>query len=140
MSNEIYHNFPSGNTLYAIIHKKTDDTVNLQGTNNFEAWVDGNIGTYDHPMTDNDGDYYSVDFPTSITGTDLAVYRTSVFKQLGGAPAAGTDIVLAQGEIFWDGTQEIDIGTINITNQTVTNVYEESTPPPITVINETLNV
>ena len=90
MSNEIFHNFPSGNTLYAIIHKKTDDTVNITGTNNFEAWVDGNIDTYDVP--------------------------------------------LAQGEIFWDGTQEIDIGTINITNQTVTNIYDESTPPPVVVI------
>ncbi len=128
--------------MYAIIHKKSDDKVNLQGTNNFEAWVDGNVGTYDHPMTDNDGGYYSVDFPTSITGTDLETYRVSVVLQASGSPDADdtVDRRLAKGEIFWDGTQEVDIGTINITNQTVTNVYDESSPPPITVIDESLRV
>ena len=91
-------------------------------------------------MTDNDGDYYSVDFPTSITGTDLATYRITIFLQDGGGPVVDVDIAVAQGEIFWDGVSEVDLGTINITNQTVTNVYDESTPPPITVIDETIRV
>ena len=56
-------------------------------------------------------------------------------QQVGGGIDADADIAVAQGEIFWDGVSEVSIGTINITNQTVTNIYDESTPPPIVVIN-----
>jgi len=137
LSNEIYHNFPSGSTLYALIHRKSDDGVNIIGSANFEAWVDGNIATYVLAMTDHDGDYYTVDFPATITDTTQQPYRITVRLQGGGSPVAdgNVDRAIAQSEIFWDGVNEVDIGTINITNQTVTNIYDESTPPPVTVIN-----
>ena len=140
ISNEIYHSYPEGNTLYALIRQKSDDKVNIQGTNNFEAWVDGNVGTYDHPMADQDGGYYSVDFPTSITGTDLATYRITIVLQAGGSPSAdGTvDIKIAQGEIHWDGSEEVGIESISISNNTVINRYDESIPA--IVIDETLGL
>ena len=137
MANEIYNTYKSGFTLYAVIRKKSDDTVNIQGTDTFEVWVDGNVATYDHAMADNGGDYYSVDFPSVITGTDVETYRIEIFLQTGGTPAI-TDYPIAQGEIFWQDGSEIDIGIIYNSNQTVTNVYDESSPPPITVINESV--
>ena len=137
MAREIYHTYPSGETLYAFIRQKSDDTVNIQGTNNFEVWVDGNIGTYDHPMTDRGGDYYTVDFESAIDVDTVTVYRIEIFLQAGGSPALD-DIPVAQGEFYWDGDNEIDIGVIFNSNQTVVNEYDESTPPPVTVINESV--
>lgn len=139
MANEIWHNFEEGKTLYALIFKKSDDKVNIQGTNNFEAWNDANIATYDHPMTDHDGGYYTVDFPTTITGTVLTTYRISVVLQAGGSPNADSavDFRIAQGELFWDGTSEVDLGTLTITNSTIINNYDDTTSAPnLIVIND----
>ncbi len=141
MANEIYHGFESGSLLDAYVFKKADDKVFDQsdGGDAFEVWADGSVLNYDIPMTDQGDGFYTVDFPVVITDTAQQAYRV-IIKVRDGANAAVGDIKLAQGEIHWNGVSEIDIGTINITNQTVTNVYDESTPPPITVINETLNV
>lgn len=87
-------------------------------------------------MTDHGGDYYTVDFPAVITNTTQQAYRTVIAVRAGANAAVG-DRRIAQGEIYWNGVQEVDIGTINITNQTVTNVYDESTPPPVVTINQT---
>ena len=139
MANEIWHNFASGNSLDAYVFKKADDKVfdQADGGDTFETWANGNVLNYDIPMTDNGGDYYTADFPAAITNTAQQAYRTVIALRAGGNAAIG-DLRIAQGEIFWNGVNEVDIGTINITNQTVTNVYDESTPPPITVIDETL--
>lgn len=60
-------------------------------------------------MTDHDGDYYSVDFPSGISE---GVYRVTIFKQAAGAPHADNDISIAQGEIYWDGSAERNIATL----------------------------
>ena len=135
MANEIWTKYPSGNSLDAYIFKQTDDKVFDQsdGGDTFEAWEDGNVLNYDNPMTDQGDGYYTVDFPAVIT--TLGVYRV-VIKVRAGAGAAVADKGVAQGEIYWSGTAEQTIQTIVITNNTTTNVYDESTPPPITVINE----
>lgn len=134
MANEIWTDYSSGFTLYAVVRKASDDTVNIIGGNTFETWVDGNIATYVLALTDHGGDYYSVDFPSGITDTTQQPYRVAIYLQSGVSPAVA-DQPISQGEIFWDGVNEVNIGTINITNQTVTNVYDESTPPPVVVIN-----
>ncbi|KKM45579.1 hypothetical protein LCGC14_1560480 [marine sediment metagenome] len=137
MANEIWHNFPSGNSLDAYVFKKSDDKVFVEsdGGDTFEDWVNGNVLTYDIPMTDNGGDYYSVDFPAVITNSTLQAYRVAIAVRAGGSAAVG-DIRISQGEIQWDGISEVDIGTINITQTSVTNIYEEDvTAPPIQVIN-----
>ena len=109
--NELWHNFPSGDTLDAYIFKKTDDTVfdQADGGDTFEAWVDGNVANYDIPMTDQGGDYYTVDFPTVIT--TAGVYRIAIARRVGGTAAVG-DKRIAQGEIYWSGTAEEDIATM----------------------------
>ncbi len=137
MSNEIWHNLEFSGTLYALVHKKADDKVNIIGTNNFEVWNDANIATYALAMTDNGGGYYTVDFPAGITDTEQQAYRVTIRIQAGGSPVADESIDLpeSQGEIFWDGSEEVDVGTINISNQTVTNIYNDDFQAvPITVI------
>ncbi len=137
MSNEIWHNYPSGNSLDAYVFKKADDKVFVEsdGGDTFEDWVNGNVLTYDIPMTDNGGDYYSVDFPAVITNSTLQPYRVAIALRAGGSAAVG-DRRIAQGEIQWDGTSEVDIGTINIIQTSVTNVYQEQVDlPAIQVIN-----
>jgi len=112
MANEIWHNFLSGDTLDAYVFKKTNDQVfdENDGGDTFEVWQDGNVANYDIPMTDNGGDYYSVDFPSVIT--TAGVYRIAIARRAGGTAAVG-DLRIAQGEIYWDGSAEIDIRTLD---------------------------
>ncbi len=128
MSNEIWHNLDEGNTLYAIIRKKDDDEVfdENDGGDTWEPWQDANVGNYDVPMTDHDGDYYSVDFPAVIATS--GVYRVTVFLRAGVAPHADNDTSLAQGEIYWDGSEEIDLLSIDIDARILQNVYNETSP------------
>ena len=115
MANEIWtNNFPSGSNLDAYVRKKTDDKVfdEADGGDTFEAWVNGNVANYDIPMTDNGGDYYSVNFPVVIT--TAGVYRVAIALRAGGT-AAISDKKIAQGELTWDGTAEIDIFTLDTT-------------------------
>lgn len=81
---------PAGATLYAIVRNRSDGQV--WNGSAFEAWSDGSIGTYDVPLTDHGGDYYSVTFPGGIT-LDGTLYDVGVYKQAGGSPAI-TDIML----------------------------------------------
>jgi hypothetical protein len=105
MSNEIYATYDSGNTLYALIRRRPDDYVYdvVAGSDTFEAFNAANIGNYDLPMTDDGGDYYSVDFPAGISENQ---HTTTVYLQLAGSPAVN-DLPIYHGEIEWDGTQEI---------------------------------
>ena len=120
MSNEIWHNFPSGENLDAYVFKKTNDQVfdQADGGDTFEVWVDGNVLNYDISMTDQGGDYYSVDFPAVIT--TAGVYRVVIAKRAGGSAAVG-DLRIAQGEIYWDGTAEEDISTLSDQNVGLTS-------------------
>lgn len=120
-----------------MIRLQDDDTVNIAGTNNFEAWVDGNIGTYDVPLTDQGGDYYTVDFPATITNIDLANYRVTIYLQTGGSPAVG-DWPISHAPVYWQDGEEIDEGTISISANTVLNVADETNLHTITYNNEDL--
>ena len=125
MANEIWTSYASGFTLYAVIRLQTDDTVNIAGTNNFEAWQDGNIGTYDVPLTDQGGDYYSVDFPTTIDSIDIETYRTTIYVQVGASPAL-VDFPISQVEVFWQDGEEIDTGTLSLSANDVFEVVDET--------------
>ena len=117
MANEIWHNYPEGNNLDVYIFKKTADEVfdQADGGDTFEAWNDANVLNYDNPMTDHGGDYYSVDFPAVIT--TAGVYSIAIAVRAGGTAAVG-DKRIAQGEISWDGTAEIDTytGSVDLTD------------------------
>ncbi len=125
MANEIWHNFPSGDSLDAYVFAKTDDTVfdENDGGDTFETWEDGNVANYDIPMTDQGGDYYSVDFPLVITTP--GAYRVAIVRRLGGTAAVG-DLRIAQGEIDWSGTSEITPITLSAQGGKVLNVYDET--------------
>ena len=110
MANEIWHSYQDGNTLYALIWRQTDDLIYDAdaGGDNFEAYADASIGTYDIPLSEagTTGDYYSVDFPSGISA---GIYRVQVMLQAAGAPAVDTDTPVAQGEIYWSGSAEIAV-------------------------------
>ena len=130
MANEIYATFNDGETLYALIWRKTDDKVFNNTTNAFVTYTDAAIDDLDIPLTNIESvsDYYSADFPTAIT--DAGVYRVQIMLQAGVTIDADLDTGLFQGEISWDGTAEINIYTldtsINVLNASgsrVLNVY-----------------
>lgn len=108
--NEIYAKYSSSFDLDAYVFTKADDEVFIQTTGLFEIWVDGNVQNYDIPMTDRGDGYYSVDFPTAITGE--GVYRV-IIKLRSGVPAEVGNTGLFQGEINWDGAAEIDLFTLD---------------------------
>ncbi len=133
MADEIHHNYTTGSTLYFCAFQP-DGNVFLTGGASDEVWGTGGrtAAQYDEAMTeDGVGGHYVGTFDTSIA---LGSYHITVYLQAAGAPA-DTDRVLGQGEIYWDGVAEETIHTLNITNTTVTNIYDESSPPPIVVIN-----
>lgn len=138
MANEIWHSYDEAGVLYALIWRQTDDKVydRVAASNTFDTYTDADIATYNVELTNHaDSDYHSVDFPSDIT---IGIYRIQIMLQdsaVSDTPHADNDRAVAQGEFYWDGTAEETIHTLNITNTTVTNVYDESTPPPIVVIN-----
>ena len=109
MSNEIWHSFDEAGVLYALIWRKTDDKVWNDTDGQFDTYTDADILKYDIPMTNHaDSDYFTADFPTAIA---QGVYRVQVFLIDGVSIDADADNAVAQGEISWDGSQEIDIFT-----------------------------
>ena len=113
MANEIWHSFDEADSLYALIWRKTDDKVWNDTDSQFDTYTDADILKYDIPLTNHvDSDYHTADFPSSITS---GVYRVQVMHQIGGSIDADADIAVAQGEIYWDGSAEIDIFTLDTT-------------------------
>ena len=113
MANEIWHSADETWTLYALIWRQTDDKVYdaVAAANTFDTYTDADILDYDVPLANQaDSDYHSVDFPSDITA---GVYRVQVMLQVGGAIDADLDYAVAQGEIYWDGSTEINIFTLD---------------------------
>lgn len=124
MSDEIYHNYLTGSTLYAC-RFQLDGNVFITDGSSDEVWGAGasDADTYDVTMTeDGDGGHYVGDFDTSGNITTSGPYRVSVYLQVGGSPA-DSDPVLAQGEIFWGGTSEVTVLTVSSEDSKVNNVY-----------------
>ena len=107
MSNEIYHSFDEAGVLYALIWRKSDDYIwDNTGSAFVTPYTDANIDRYDIPLTNHaDSDYHSADFPSAIS---QGVYRVQVMSRVGGALDADADVPVAQGEIYWDGSAEIN--------------------------------
>ena len=113
MANEIWHSADETWTLYALIWRQTDDKVYdaVAAANTFDTYTDADIDDYDVPLANQaDSDYHSVDFPDDITA---GVYRVQVMLQVGGAIDADLDYAIAEGEIYWDGSAEISIFTLD---------------------------
>ena len=138
LANEIWTTFEEGNTLYALIWRKADDFIwDNTGGAFVTPYTDADIGRYDVVLANQaDSDYYSVDFPAAITDTTTQAYRVQIMLQVAGSINADNDLGIAQGEIQWNGADEVDLGTVFVTNQTVNNTYNEDfVQPPIQVFN-----
>jgi len=113
MANEIWTSQDEAETLYALVWRQTDDKVYdaVAGSNTFDTYTDADIDDYDIPLTNHaDSDYHSADFPSDITA---GIYRVQIFEQAGGTIDADADVAIAQGEIYWDGSAEINIYTLD---------------------------
>lgn len=111
MANEIFHNFTSGTTLYFCAFQ-LDGNVFLSGGASDEVWGTGgrDADDYDETMTeDGSGGHFVGTFDTSIAA---GVYRVTVFERATGVPL-DSDRAIAQGEIYWDGTAELNIFTLD---------------------------
>jgi len=112
MANEIWHSYDEAYTLYALIWRQTDDKVYdaVAAADTFDTYTDADIDDYDIPLTNHvDSDYHSVDFPADISA---GIYRVQVFHQIG-AIDADVDVAVGQGEIYWDGTAEMNPTTLD---------------------------
>jgi hypothetical protein len=112
LANEIYATYEEGNTLYALIWRKTDDKVWNDTDEQFDTYTDADIDKYDVVLANQtDSDYYSIDFPVAIT--DENVYRVQIMLQLGSIDA-DADTGLFQGEINWDGESEDTLLSLSV--------------------------
>jgi hypothetical protein len=114
MSDEITHNFKTGQTLYSCYFKENGN-VFVAGALNDEVWGTGSrdADDYDQTMTEEDGSgHYKGDFALGGTIAE-GTYNVAVYHQQGGSPA-DSDPAIAQGVIYWDGSAEIDRYTINL--------------------------
>jgi hypothetical protein len=110
MANEIWHSADETWTLYALIWRQTDDKVWNDTDSQFDTYTDADILKYDVPLTNHvDSDYHSANFPSAIAA---GVYRVQVMLQVGGAIDADADYGVAQGEIYWDGSAELNVITL----------------------------
>lgn len=103
MANELNIGGPSGGTLYAIIRRESDSFV--WNGSAFVAWNNADIATYDVPLTDRGGDYYSADFPSAIAAGN---YFVSYWEQAGATPATDDLKIPADEALYWDGIEVAD--------------------------------
>jgi len=126
MANEIWNSYDEAGILYAIIWDK-DTAYPWHNTGEFfdtDGYIDANIAQYSVPLTNHaDSDYHTVDFPAAITA---GVYRVQIMLQdsaVPDTPHADDDLPVAQGEIYWNGKNEISASDYY---DKVLNVYNET--------------
>ena len=110
MANEIWTTFDEAFSLYALVWRKTVVKVWNDDDSQFDTYTDADILKYDIPLTNHvDSDYHTANFPAAIS---TGVYRVQVMLQVGGAIDADADYGVGMGEIYWDGTKEVSLYSI----------------------------
>src|SRR4030043_1026606 len=97
MANEIYVNYASGNTLYAVVRNGAGNVWYIAGQV-FEVWGTGgrSADNYDISLTDKSGSLYVGSFDTNI---QAGRYFIQIFLQAGANPA-DSDTFIAGEEII----------------------------------------
>ena len=125
MANEIHYSFDSADTLYALIRRVEDQYIYDVVDEAFEklgTWNDARVIACAVEMTTS-GDTHWADFPV----VDGGVYFVEIREQTGANPDTD-DLSIAQGILYWNGTEEINDSTMtNIMahSRSVFNVYDE---------------
>lgn len=109
MANEIYIDYPSGSTLYAVVRNRPGQVWYIAGKV-FETWGSSGHGAddYDIALTDKGGSRYVGSFDSNIPA---GTYSVQVFAQAGVGPS-DEDSLIGGGEIIWTGVGELTCGKI----------------------------
>ena len=111
MANEITHNYTSGLALYFCCFQQDGD-VFLTGGASDEVWGTGGrtADDYDEAVTEEatSGHYKG----SMAAGVGAGVYQVQVRLRAGASPA-NSDIAIGQGEIYWTGSAEKNISTLD---------------------------
>ena len=104
MANEIYLDYVSGNSTYAVVRNGAGQVWYPAGEI-FEYWGTGghNADSYDIPLTDKSGSRYVGSFDANIPA---GRYTVQIFAQAGANPA-DSDELLAGRKIIWTGIAEL---------------------------------
>ena len=128
MADEFTINSINGLTFYGVRWQKDGDVFLTDGSSD-ETWGTGgrDADDYDVAMTEEDASgHYKADFDAS-SNIAAGVYDVTVFRQVGANPVnVPTDVPVFQGEINWDGTNEITLSTIVGSMGQVHTVEDES--------------
>jgi hypothetical protein len=112
MANEIAWDYTSGATLYACRYQLNGDVFVSNGSSD-ELWGAGgnDADDYDVALTEKGTSGHFVgDFDASAN-IGNGNYRVVIYVQAGGAPA-DADVAVAQGIMFWDGNEAVNIGRL----------------------------
>jgi len=117
MANEIYSDYASGNTVYAVIRNAAGQVWYPAGVV-FENWgTNGhNADNYDIALTGKGGSRYVGNFPGNITA---GRYTVQMFLQAGANPA-DSDQLVESAMIIWTGNGELTADKI-LANKAVQN-------------------
>jgi len=116
MSDEITVDYTTGLTLY--FHRfLSNGNVFLTDAATNEVYGTGasDADTYDAPMVEEAAGsaHYKGSFASGGTAIASGVYQVCVKIQTGGSPAdSPTDVPIFRGEIYWNGTAEINLHTL----------------------------
>lgn len=104
MANEIYADYETGNTLYAVIRNKAGEVWYVNG-NIFETWgTDGrDAADYCINLVDKSGSLFVGDFDVNVPS---GKYYIQIFIQDGALPDDSDNLVKSQ-EFLWSGTGRI---------------------------------
>ena len=111
--NEIVHDTTTGSTLYAARFQLDRDVFLTDGATD-EVWGTGGRDADDYDVTMTEGGtsgHFVGNFDTSVN-IAAGVYQVTVYEQAGGSPV-DSDKPVARGEIYWDGTAELNPFTLN---------------------------
>ena len=115
MAEEIKYNYDTGETLYFCRFLQSNSNVMLSNPATNEVWGTGgrDADAYDVAMTEEGGSgHYTGTFATG-GAISAGTYHIVVYGQAGTSPA-DSDAALAQGEISWDGTAEVNLYAVYV--------------------------